>query len=406
MKSLVIIGTVFPEPASTAAGKRMLQLIDLFLEMNFKITFLSAANASAFSYDFQNLEVQNFNIKLNDDSFDDVIKKISPDIVMYDRYVSEEQFGWRIAKICPNVMTVLDTEDLHFLRKAREEAFKKNEKLEYSKLITDIFKREMASIFRCDLSLIISEYEMELLTNKFNIDPSILHYIPIYVEEIEDSKKTFSERKNFVSIGNFLHEPNWQTVLQLKKIWPFIRAKLPKVDLNIYGAYLPEKAKQLHNEKEGFHIKGRAESAQKIFDESRILLAPIPFGAGIKGKLLESMQLGLPSVTSTMGAEGMHGDLDWNGEIKDDLNKFAEAAVQLYENENSWKNAQENGYKILKNRFLKSKYENAFKTKITEISTTLKKHRTKNYFGQILQHHTLQSTKYMSQWIAEKNKKI
>lgn len=405
MKNLVIIGTVFPEPNSTAAGTRMLQLIELFLEMNFKINFLSAANISEFSHQFQNLEVEFFNIQLNDDSFDDLIEKIAPEIVLFDRYISEEQFGWRVAKVCPEAMTVLETVDLHFVRKARENAFKKSEKLEILDLQTDIFKREMASLFRCDLSLIISEFEMKLLEETYKLDGSILHYIPMFVDEICRSKIPFSERKNFISIGNFLHEPNWQTVLQLKKIWPSIKVKLPKANIHIYGAYLPEKAKQLHNDKEGFLIKGRAESVKKVFDESRVLLAPIPFGAGIKGKLLDSMQFGLPSITTETGAEGMHGDLSWNGEIKEDLTEFAEAAIQLYQDENSWNLAQKNGYRILENRFSKRKFADEFKEKIKEISNNLKKHREKNYFGQILQYHTLQSTKYMSQWIAEKNRK-
>ena len=406
MKNLVIIGTVFPEPNSTAAGTRMLQLIDLFLKMDFKIHFLSAANTSDFSHDFKNLEVEFFNIKLNDDSFDDLIEKIAPKIVVFDRYISEEQFGWRVAKVCAGAMTILETVDLHFVRKARENAYKKNGNLEHVEFITEIFKREMASIFRCDLSLIISEFEMKLLEETFKVNSSILHYIPMFVEEKTKSKISFSERKDFVSIGNFLHEPNWQTVLQLKKIWPLIKAKLPKANIQIYGAYLPEKAKQLHNEKEGFLIKGRAESVKKLFDESRILLAPIPFGAGIKGKVLDSMQFGLPNITTEIGAEGMHGNLPWNGEIKDDLTEFAEAAIQLYQNENAWNIAQENGYKILENRFSKKQFADDFKEKIEEISKNLKPHREKNYFGQILQHHTLQSTKYMSLWIAEKNKRV
>ena len=340
MKNLVIIGTVFPEPNSTAAGTRMLQLIDLFLEMGFKIHFLSAANTSDFSHDFKNLEVEFFNIKLNDDSFDDLIEKIAPKIVVFDRYISEEQFGWRVAKVCAGAMTILETVDLHFVRKARENAYKKNGNLENVEYFTEIFKREMASIFRCDLSLIISEFEMKLLEETFKVNSSILHYIPMFVEEKTKSNISFFERKDFVSIGNFLHEPNWQTVLQLKKIWPLIKAKLPKANIHIYGAYLPEKAKQLHNEKEGFLIKGRAESVKKLFDESRILLAPIPFGAGIKGKVLDSMQFGLPNITTEIGAEGMHGNLPWNGEIKDDLTEFAEAAIQLYQNENAWNIAQ------------------------------------------------------------------
>ena len=404
MKNLVIIGTVYPEPSSTAAGKRMLQLIDLFLGMNFRISFLSAATLSEFSHQFQNTQVEYFNIKLNEDSFDDLIKEISPDIVLYDRYISEEQFGWRVSKICPDAMTILDTEDLHFLRKAREIAFKKSGDLDDVDLISDIFKREMASILRCDLSLIISEYELSLLIEKFKVDASILHYVPIYVDKIIKSEISFSERKDFVSIGNFLHEPNWQTVLQLKKIWPFIKSKIPKAKLNIYGAYVHEKAKQLHNEKDGFLIKGRATSVEVVFNESRILLAPIPFGAGIKGKLLDSMTLGLPNITTIMGAEGMHGNLPWNGAIEDNPDAFVQKAVEFYTDEHLWKMAQENGYKILENRFLKDQFSAVFKEKILEVSADLKKHRTENYLGQILNHHTLQSTKYMSQWISEKNR--
>lgn len=404
MKNLVIIGTVFPEPNSTAAGTRMLQLIDLFQEMNYKINFLSAASVSEFSHKFLNSEVEYFNIKLNDDSFDDLIKQISPEIVMYDRYISEEQFGWRVTEIYPNAMTILDTEDLHFLRKAREISFKKYGNLDNIDLISDVFKREMASILRCDLSLIISEYEMELLQATFNINSSILYYLPLFAESSSNENKSFSEREHFVSIGNFLHEPNWQTVLQLKKIWLLIRNKFPKAELHIYGAYLPEKAKQLHNEKEGFLVKGRAESVEEVFKNSRILLAPIPFGAGIKGKLLDAMQYGLPSITSTIGAEGMHGNLPWNGFVEDDLQEFVEKSVALYSDENLWKNAQNNANEILEKRFSKALFKEEFVEKINQLSGNLHNHRKENFLGQILQHHSLKSTKYMSKWIEEKNK--
>ena len=125
-------------------------------------------------------------------------------------------------------------------------------------------------------------------------------------EKISEKKNGFENRKNFVSIGNFLHEPNWQTVLKLKQIWKNIRKKLPETELHIFGAYPSEKVFQLHNEKEGFIVKGRAESVEKIFNEYRVLLAPIPFGAGLKGKLWESMNFGIPNITTSVGAEAMH----------------------------------------------------------------------------------------------------
>ena len=404
MKNLVIIGKVFPEPNSTAAGYRMIQLMDLFLTQNYQITFLSTATISENSFDLSSKNIQFQNILLNDSSFDKLIKNINPDIVVFDRFTTEEQFGWRVSEQVPNAVKILDTEDLHFLRTAREKAFKQNKNLENSDLVNDVFKREIASILRCDLSLIISEFEMNLLIEKFRIDENILFYLPLF-GEVKKPETSFSERKNFISIGNFLHEPNWHTVLQLKKLWKDIKNQLPEAEIHIYGAYASEKVFQLHNEKEGFIIKGRAENVEIIFNTAKVLLAPIPFGAGIKGKLLESMQFGLPNVTSAVGAEAMHGNLDWNGFITDNETEFVEKAVLLYQDENLWRKSQENGFKIIENRFKKELFEPHFIHKIQEISENLEFHRNQNFLGQILQHHTLQSTKYLSKWIEEKNKK-
>ena len=403
MKHLVIIGTVFPEPNSTAAGKRMLQLIDFFQQEKFKVSFLSAASFSEHSFDLNSKEIEAYTIKLNDSSFENLIAELNPDIVIFDRFASEEQFGWKVSEICPNAVKILDTEDLHFLRKARETAFKQNRKLDDQDLLNDVFKREIASILRCDLSLIISEFEMDLLTEKFKIDKQILYYLPLFAE-VKPSLFSFSERKNFISIGNFLHEPNWQTVLKLKKLWPKIKSRLPEAELHIYGAYATHKALQLHNEREGFLIKGRVENVEKVFSESKVLLAPIPFGAGIKGKLLESMQYGLPNVTSTIGAEGMNGSLPWNGFVCDDENEFVEKSVSLYQKDSDWLQLQKKGFEIIEKRFKKEDFLPQFSERLDEISNNLEKHRIYNFLGQILQHHSLQSTKYLGKWIEEKNK--
>ena len=404
MKNLVIIGKVFPEPNSTAAGSRMIQLMDLFLTQNYQIKFLSTATISENSFDLSSKNIQFQNILLNDSSFDELIINLNPDVVVFDRFTTEEQFGWRVSEQVPNAVKILDTEDLHFLRNAREKAFRQNKNLENSDLINDVFKREIASILRCDVSLIISEFEMNLLIEKFKIDENILFYLPLF-GEVKKSETSFSERKNFISIGNFLHEPNWQTVLQLKKLWKNIKNQLPEAEIHIYGAYASEKVFQLHNEKEGFIIKGRAESVETVFKTAKVLLAPIPFGAGIKGKLLESMQFGLPNVTSAVGAEAMHGNHDWNGFITDNETEFVEKAVLLYQDENLWQKSQEKGFNIIENRFKKELFEPDFIHKIQEISENLELHRNQNFLGQILQHHTLQSTKYLSKWIEEKNKK-
>jgi len=403
MKHVVIIGAVWPEPTSTAAGSRMLQLISLFQKQDYEITFLCSASKSDFSFDLNQISVKTKAIQLNDSSFDAEIKSLNPDAVLFDRFMIEEQYGWRVIENCPNALRILDTEDLHFLRKAREVAYKQNRELVFEDYISDVFKREMASIYRCDLTFLISEFEMQLATETFKIDATLLYYLPFLSEEIQTNIPSFEERNHFVSIGNFLHEPNWQTVLALKKCWKSIKKQLPEAELHVYGAYVSEKAKQLHNEKEGFLIKGRAESVFEVYSKAKTLLAPIPYGAGLKGKLFEAMQLGLPSVTTKMGAEAMNGNIDWNGFITSDEVDFIEKAIELYTNKNVWETAQKNGYKIIEKRFKKELYQTDFMNQVENLQENLNAHRNQNFLGQILQHQSLQSTKYMSKWIEAKN---
>jgi glycosyltransferase involved in cell wall biosynthesis len=407
-KRVLIIGFVWPEPKSSAAGSRMLQLIEQFQNQDYDITFTSAAKPSQNTYDLSSLGIETHDILLNDDSFDVFVSKLHPNVVLFDRFMTEEQYGWRVAEQCPNALRILDTEDFHGLRKARELALKQNEAVSMKYLQNDITKREIASIYRCDLSLIISEVEIDILVNQFKIDKSLLYYLPFLMDPISENEQkllpNFEERQDFITIGNFLHAPNYDAVLYLKQsIWPLIRKRLPKAKLHVYGAYESQKVSQLNNTKEGFLINGFAEDVNEVMKNARVCLAPLRFGAGLKGKLVDAMQNGTPSVMSSIAAEAMFGNLESNGFIVDDLESFADDVVSLYTNSGIWKLQQENGFKILNQRFNKTDFEVDFKTRIEELSNTLKAHRETNFIGQLFMHQTLQSTKYMSKWIEAKN---
>ena len=188
-----------------------------------------------------------------------------------------------------------------------------------------------------------------------------------------------------------------------KKVWPEIRKFLPKVEIHIYGAYLIPQIQQLHNKKEGFIIKGFAENAHEVVGNAKVVLAPLRFGAGIKGKLTEAMICGTPSITTTIGAEGMCGNFPWNGFIEDDFSDFALLSAEIYRNKATWENAQKTGVEIINYIYNKEKLSTPFIQQITEIQKNLEQHRTQNFLGSLLQHQTLQATKYMSKWIESKN---
>ena len=408
MKKVLAIGYVWPEPNSSAAGSHMMSLLRLFKRQGWSVEFATPAQETEHMIDLSEEDITSQSIQLNCDSFDQYIEELQPDVVMFDRFMMEEQFGWRVEKVCPNAFKLLDTEDLQFLRNARHEAVKKETELTKAHLYSDLAKREIAAILRCDLSLIISSYEMELLQSEFNIDPKLLHHLPFMVDlnTLPESTKSFEERKHFMTIGNFRHAPNWDAVLQLQKIWPKIRKQLPESELHIYGSYPPPKATALHNPKTGFHIKGWAKDAQEVMEQARVCVAPLRFGAGIKGKLLDAMKLQTPNVTSEIGSEGMlpQGELQWPGAVSDDIDEFVEQAVALYKDEEKWLKAQSQCHSILEAHYEQNQLGDKLIERLITLNSELESHRLDNFFGSMLKHHSMASTKYMSQWIAEKNK--
>jgi len=408
-QKVLIIGYVWVEPNSSAAGGRMLQLIEQFLQQDFKITFACPAQKGEKASNLSSLGIDEISIELNNTSFDDFIKELQPTIVLFDRFMMEEQFGWRVAENCPKALRILDTEDLHFLRKTRHQQIKKGEGFSTEALLnSDDAKREISAILRCDMSLIISTFEMDLLKDVFKIDKKILYYLPFLLDKLDAHQikkwRPFEDRENFIFIGNFFHKPNVDAVLTIKtQIWTKIRKLLPKAEIQIYGSYANQQIHQLHNTNEGFIVKGFAENAQEVVRNARVVLAPLRFGAGIKGKLTEAMICGTPSVTSKIGAEGMHDILPWNGFVAGDYSKFSEKAVQLYTDEKLWNEFQKHGVEIINQIYDKEKLGVFFINQVKEIQQNLLEHRTQNFLGSLLQHQTLQATKYMSKWIEVKN---
>jgi len=408
--TLLVIGYVWPEPNSSAAGSRMLQLIRAFQQAGCEIVYASPAEHSDHAPDLAALNIRAERIELNSKSFDDFIAALTPQLVMFDRFMMEEQFGWRVEKFCPQAVRILDTEDLHSLRHARHAMLKADPQhiplqptaeLAYSELAI----REIAAILRCDLTLIISEFEMQWLAEQFQVPSSQLLYLP-FMEEVTEQADLprFNQRQHFISIGNFRHEPNWDAVRYLKEqIWPLIRQQLPQSELHVYGAYPPKKATQLHNEKQGFLVKGWAPDAYKVMSSARVLLAPLRFGAGLKGKLIDAAQCGTPAVTTSIGAEGMYNTESPCALIADQEIVIAQQAVDLYQDEMLWQTLSDHSRQLIAQRFDYRSHTPRLISVIQHLQANINAHRQQHFYCMMLRHHSLKSTQYMAQWIETKN---
>ncbi len=406
MSLLVVLGYVWPEPASSAAGWRMLSLLELYRTQDWQIVFASAAERGPHRADLTALGITEVNISLNCSSFDQWIAGLQPDVVLFDRFMLEEQFGWRVEAACPQALRVLDSEDLHCLRAARQQAYKEKRPLQTTDLYSDLAIREIAAMLRCDLTLTISEFEMTLLQQTFQVPASQLVYCPFLLDNSSENAALpdFFSRQHFVFIGNFRHEPNWQAVLWLQQIWPLIRQQLPKAELHIYGAYPPPKATALHNAKQGFLVKGWADDAAAVMRSARVCLAPLSFGAGLKGKLIDAMQNGTPSVTTAIGSEGMCLDGQFAGLVADDNQGIADAACLLYQDEQQWLAAQQQGFAILTQKFARKSLEPMIWQQLETARTQLEQHRSQLFFGLMLRQQQYRSSKFMGQWIEAKTK--
>ncbi|MDQ8185571.1 glycosyltransferase [Pelagicoccus sp. SDUM812002] len=400
---VLILGKIWPEPTSSAAGTRTLDLIRSISQTNWEIHFACAAQVSDHSHDLgKDFELTTHSIALNDSSFDTWVSKLAPQIVIFDRFMTEEQYGWRVAQALPDSLRVIDTSDLHCLREARHQSLKTGGTLN---LHNPIALREIASLLRVDLCLIISEFEVQLLEQNFPIANSSLAYWPFALPKPNSENLSYDNRSNFVMIGSFMHEPNWDAVQFCRhEIWPIIRHKLPQAEVDVYGSYTPDKARQLHNERLGFCISGRAPNAVETLSHYRVNLAPLRFGAGLKGKLADAFLAGTPSIASPIAVEGMCGDLEWGSRVSIEPGQFADTAVETYLNPTAWKYAQACGHEIAKKRFAEEIWLPKLPQILEQAHESMHTNRDKNFVGKLLNHHQHRSTEFMSRWIEAKNK--
>ena len=220
---------VWPEPDSSAAGTRTIELLNILKNAGHEIRVCSPCQPNSYKEALSNLGFITEYQAANDSRFDTFIEQYQPDIVFFDRFVIEEQFSWRVRQYCPDALRVLDTIDLHSLRRARQRKVQEGldaRELSIPDLQSEDAIREIAAIYRSDLSLIVSDFEIEFLQRNYNLSDSLLALCRFSSSKLE-IVPSFEERCHFVSIGNFNHAPNIDSIKVLQEnIWAEIKVRL------------------------------------------------------------------------------------------------------------------------------------------------------------------------------------
>ena len=267
------------------------------------------------------------------------------DLVMLCRHYIAVAYIDRVREWAPRARIVFDTVDLHYLREQRLAELEESAQLAAAAAATR--EQELGIIARADITLVVSPVEQELLAVEApGADVRVLSNI----HEPRPDPRPWAERAGLIFVGGFRHPPNVDAINWfVAEAWPAVRARLPQVELSVVGSNMPAAIRDL--DVEGVRVLGYVKDIDPLLDAARISIAPLRYGAGVKGKVNQAMAFGLPVVATPMAAEGM-GLRD--GEellIADSAQDFADAIVRLYGDEALWQRLAEGGRDNVRRRF-------------------------------------------------------
>ena len=267
------------------------------------------------------------------------------DIVILSRpHIVENHIAY-VRKYCVHAKVVYDTVDLHFIRESRRAEILQDPVLKQKG--NELKKRAINLAQLSDATVVVCYDEQQILMKE---DPSLNVQIISNIHEVSLSEKKYSERKDILFLGAFLHDPNVDAVLWfVREIFPKIVSHIPDIKFYIVGDQPTNEIISLSSK--NIIVTGYVENLTDCFNNCRVFVAPLRYGAGVKGKINQSMSRGLPVVTTSIGAEGMDLSNNENALIADDPNIFSQKVIQLYEDEQLWNKISKNSIENIQKNF-------------------------------------------------------
>ncbi len=246
-----------------------------------------------------------------------------------------------VRNLCRRAQIVFHTTDLHFLRELREaelygdvNSYKKVEKTK---------KTELDVINGVDYTIVHSTAEKDILQKE---TPNAKVVVLPWVLEVAGREAPFSTRSGIMFLGGFQHRPNVDAVHYfVSEVLPLVKEKLPKIKFYVVGSKPPESIASLASD--DIVVTGYVKDLRPYFEQVRVTVAPIRYGAGIKGKVAMALSYGVPTVVSTIAAEGM---LFQNGTevlVADEPTQIAKMVIKLHEEKDTWEKMSEAGLKYV-----------------------------------------------------------
>jgi glycosyltransferase involved in cell wall biosynthesis len=267
------------------------------------------------------------------------------DAVILSRHYVAANYVGLVRLYAPQARLIFDTVDLHYLREQRAAQLENSAELAQQAARTRT--QELKLMRDCDVTLVVSAVEQEFLAREL---PQARIEVLSNVHELYGRRRGFADRQDLVFVGGFQHPPNIDAVLWfVREVFPLVRAQAPSMQLHVIGSKAPKQILELAHD--GVTVHGYVNDIAPFMDSCRLSIAPLRYGAGVKGKVNMAMSYGLPVVATTPAVEGMHVR---NGEdvmIADAPDAFAAAILRVYGDADLWAKLSDNGLANVRRHF-------------------------------------------------------
>ncbi len=340
-RQILIVDAQTPRPDHDSGSLRLVNLMRLLREEGAHVVFVPAYGHRSEPYAQR---LQHLGVEVWHDPFlgklPAWLREHGPrfDAAMLSRHYIASELLPLLQRHAPQAKRIFDTVDLHYLRERRGAEVAQDAALARSAERTRAL--ELDVIAKSDVTLVVSEIERDLLrTDAPNANVEVLSNL----HRVAGPGKAFAERHDLVFVGGFRHPPNVDAVRWfVAEVWPAVHARKPELRFHCIGSDTPPEIEALHAHN-GVIVHGHVADIAPYMDGCRIAVAPLRYGAGVKGKINLSMAHGQPVVATACAVEGMHLREGIDALVADTPSAFADAILRAYDDERLWNTLARNG---------------------------------------------------------------
>ncbi|MEO5717601.1 MAG: glycosyltransferase [Chthoniobacterales bacterium] len=363
-KRILVIDHHLPMPDRDSGSLRMFQILTILQQLGHQVTFLpdNLADIPPYGDDLRKRGITVMHHPYTS-KIADYLEKEGPhyDVVILSRCDFARKHMEHVRQFAPQSRVIFDTVDLHFLRTHREAELTRDPTIQEEGRAKE--EAEYGLIDRADETWVVSTAEQELLAQAR--PDTVVHVISNIVDS-PGSAVPFSARRDFLFIGSFQHTPNIDAVLFFaREIYPLVKPSISTAKFFIIGDKAPPEVIALADE--NVVVTGLVPDARAYFDNVKLSIAPLRYGAGVKGKINQSMGLGVPVIATSIAVEGMGLTDRKDVMVADEPAEFARALLEVYSSPVLWEQISKAGVHKTETTFSRATAERQLRYLFSEL---------------------------------------